>query len=183
MSAWHYVQNGRACGPVELSVVQGLIASGALAPEALVWQTGMANWLPARAIPALASSIPGNVPPPMSAGPAYAMADDATDIAQNKLLAALAYVGPLLVVPLLAAPHSKFARFHCNQAIVLFLSFFIFYVALWVFSLIPFFICLLLPFHFAAWVAVLFLMVLGVINAANGECKALPWIGHYRVLN
>jgi uncharacterized membrane protein len=183
MSAWHYVQNGRACGPIELSALQALIASGALSPEALVWQAGMANWLAARAVPELAASIPLQTPPPISSAPPVVMIDDAGDVAQNKVLAALAYLGPLVVIPLLAAPHSRFARFHCNQALVLFLSFFVCYCALWMASIIPFFICLLLPFHFAAWLAVFFLAVIGVINAAGGEYKPLPWIGHYRILH
>jgi uncharacterized membrane protein len=142
----------------------------------------MPNWVALRSIPELASSIPSPAPPPISSPPPFPIIDDATDIAQNKVLAALAYLGPLLVVPLLAAPASKFARFHCNQALVLFLSFFLFYCALWVFSVVPFFICLLLPFHFAAWLAVIFLAIIGVINAASGECKPLPWIGHYQIL-
>jgi uncharacterized membrane protein len=184
MSVWHYVQNGRACGPVELAALQALIASGAITPDTLVWQSGTENWVAARSAPELAASIPVSAPPPISipTAPPLPTLDDAADIAQNKLLAALAYVGPLVVVPLLAAPNSKFARFHCNQALVLYLVFFVVYCALWVFSMIPFFICLLLPFHFAAWLAVIFLAVVGVINAASGAAKPLPWIGHYRIL-
>jgi len=185
MSVWHYVQAGRACGPVELTALQALITSGSLAPDALVWQPGMPNWVVARTVAELAASIPLPTPPPISfsSAPPLPTLDDPADIAQNKLLAALAYVGPLVVVPLLAAPNSKFARFHCNQALVLFLLFFVVYCALWIFSMIPFFICLLLPFHFAAWLAVVFLAVVGVINAASGAAKPLPWIGHYRILS
>jgi uncharacterized membrane protein len=183
MSAWHYVQNGRACGPIEFSALQALLAGGALSPEALVWQPGMANWVAARAAPELSASIPIPVPPPISVAPPVVMLDDVADVAQNKILAALAYLGPLVIVPLLAAPHSRFARFHCNQALVLFLAFFVCYCALGLASAIPFFICLLLPFHFAAWLAVFFLAIVGVINAAGGACKPLPWIGHYRILH
>ena len=101
----------------------------------------------------------------------------------KKILAALAYLGPFVVVPLLAAPNSRFARYHCNQALVLFLSFFVVYCALWIFSMVPFFGCVLIPFHFAVWLAVVFLAVLGVINASSGLFKPLPWIGHYRLVD
>lgn len=185
MNGWHYVQNGRGIGPVELAALQALIANGTLSPETLVWQTGTANWVPAHTVPELAAKIPVATPPPISmAGtPGAPLTEGPADVAQNKLVAALAYVGPLVIVPLLAAPNSKFARFHTNQAIVLFLVFFIVYCGLWVFSLIPFFGCLLIPFHFAAWLAVVSLAVIGVINAANGNANPLPWIGHYRILN
>jgi len=184
VSVWHYVQNGQACGPVELSALQALIASGALSADALVWKPGMTDWLPARTVAELADSVPPNAPPPpIATPPPGAATDEAADIAQNKVLAVIAYLGPLLIVSILAAPHSRFARFHSNQALVLFLAFFIIYCALFLFSLIPFFICLLAPFHFAAWFGLLFLMILGVINAAGGQYKELPWVGHYRLLS
>lgn len=37
------------------------------------------------------------------------------DINQNKVMAVLAYIGILVLVPLLAAPNSKYARYHVNQ--------------------------------------------------------------------
>ena len=40
---------------------------------------------------------------------------DAADIAKNKVLSLFAYIGILFLIPLLAAPNSKFARFHTNQ--------------------------------------------------------------------
>ena len=47
---------------------------------------------------------------------------DAADIAKNKVLALFAYIGILFLIPLLAAPNSKFARFHTNQGLVLFIT-------------------------------------------------------------
>ena len=45
---------------------------------------------------------------------------DAQDIEKNKVMAVLAYI--LFFIPLLAAKDSKFARFHTNQGLVLFLG-------------------------------------------------------------
>ena len=44
------------------------------------------------------------------------------DINQNKVMAVLAYIGILVLVPLLAAPNSKYARYHANQGLLLFIA-------------------------------------------------------------
>lgn len=44
---------------------------------------------------------------------------DAPDIQNNKVMAILAYLSWLVLVPLFGAKDSKFAHFHCNQGIVL----------------------------------------------------------------
>ena len=41
------------------------------------------------------------------------------DIEQNKVMAILAYLGILVLIPLFAAKESKFARFHTNQGLIL----------------------------------------------------------------
>mgnify|MGYP002689030352 FL=1 len=46
---------------------------------------------------------------------------DPQDINNNKGMSVLAYIGFLFLVPLLACPNSKFARYHTNQGLVLFL--------------------------------------------------------------
>ena len=46
----------------------------------------------------------------------------AEDIEQNKVMALLAYLGLLFLVPMFAAPNSKFARYHTNQGLVLCLA-------------------------------------------------------------
>ena len=47
---------------------------------------------------------------------------DQEDINQNKVMAVLAYIGILVLVPLLAAPNSKYARYHSNQGLMLFIA-------------------------------------------------------------
>lgn len=42
---------------------------------------------------------------------------DPQDINNNKGLSVLAYIGFLFLVPLLACPNSKFARYHTNQGL------------------------------------------------------------------
>ena len=47
---------------------------------------------------------------------------DPADIENNKVMAVLAYFGILVLIPIFAAKESKFARFHANQGLVLWLA-------------------------------------------------------------
>lgn len=98
---------------------------------------------------------------------------DASDIKGNKLMAALSYLGILILIPLFAAKESKFARFHLNQGLlVLILS-----VAVWFFGKVNqgliTWILNLVVFVFA---------VIGIVNAASGKARELPLIGKFRIL-
>lgn len=46
----------------------------------------------------------------------------AEDIERNKVVAGLSYFGILFFLPLVAAPDSRFGKFHANQALVLLLA-------------------------------------------------------------
>ncbi|MBQ1693395.1 MAG: zinc ribbon domain-containing protein [Bacteroidales bacterium] len=102
---------------------------------------------------------------------------DQADINSNKVMAILAYFGILFLIPLLAAKNSKFARFHTNQGIVLFI------VAILV-SIVS---SILSRIHlgFIGWildVVVFIFALIGIINAAQGKAKELPYIGKYKIL-
>ena len=120
---------------------------------------------------------------------------DAQDIADNKIMAVLAYFGLLFLIPLLAAPKSKFARFHANQGIVLcivlvgygivnviltiilgaiFLS--TWNSAMWgIYSFLTIILSLV-------WIIPGILAILGIYNAATGKAKELPIIGKFKIL-
>jgi len=61
--AWHMAQNGQAVGPFSEDQLAGAVADGTFTPATLVWTTGMAGWLPAGQIPALARLFPATPPP------------------------------------------------------------------------------------------------------------------------
>lgn len=98
----------------------------------------------------------------------------------------LAYLGPLVLIPILADRKSKRTRFHSNQGLLLFLSELVYIV------LTGFLGSLLLRISFGFMVAVsLFfllggvfigLAVLGILNVLNGKVKDLPVIGKYRMI-
>lgn len=100
---------------------------------------------------------------------------DSQDIENNKVYAILAYIGILFLVPLLAAKDSPYARFHTNQGLVLFL----FGVALGVVGWIP--VLGWLVAIVGSIMAFVF-MIMGIINAAQGECKPLPIIGEIELM-
>jgi uncharacterized membrane protein len=93
------------------------------------------------------------------------------DVEQNKGMAIVAYI--LFFVPLIAAKESRFAMYHANQGLTLFLTALAVNVVL---GVIPILGWILLPF---ANLALLLLVVLGVVAAAQGQAKPLPVIGKY----
>jgi uncharacterized membrane protein len=109
------------------------------------------------------------------------------DAEANKGMAIIAYIGILCLIPILTGDYKKspFVKFHTNQGVVLFIT----WIAWWFVSLILGFIfrgfflwALLALVNFAAWVGVIVLLVLGIINAANGKMKPLPLIGKFTII-
>ncbi len=107
---------------------------------------------------------------------------DSKDVEENKAMGVLAYIGILVLIPLLAAPKSKFARYHSNQGLIL---------------LIIEVLCsaIFTPLGFIPYVGIVFsiigglvglvclvLLILGIVNAAQGKAKALPLIGKFNIL-
>lgn len=108
---------------------------------------------------------------------------DPHDINNNKGMSVLAYIGFLFLVPLLACPNSKFARYHTNQGLVLFLLEFALGVVTGILGIIP--IAGLIIGGLLSAVGGIFtlvLMIMGIINAAQGQAKELPLIGKITLL-
>lgn len=108
---------------------------------------------------------------------------DPQDINNNKGMSVLAYIGFLFLVPLLACPNSKFARYHTNQGLVLFLLEFALGVVTGILGIIP--IAGLIIGGLLSAVGGIFtlvLMIMGIINAAQGQAKELPLIGKITLL-
>ena len=116
---------------------------------------------------------------------------DKADISANKIYGILAYIGFLVLVPLIAVPKSKFARFHANQGLLLLIGevaytvvrkvlLFVLNLALWGSTRI-----LYHAVNFATGalglVFVIF-AVIGIVNAAQGIAKELPLVGKIKLL-
>lgn len=178
------MQNGQQCGPVDTAALLALLKNGTLTPETTVCKEGKADWVTIRTVPELSGSagVPPQGVPPVSGG-MTPLADgerpDPADVDQNKIFAVLAYLGILFLVPLLAAKESRFARYHTNQGVVLFIAAIICSVGGSILSFIPIVGCIVLP---VVMIGIFALMIMGIINAAKGECKPLPLIGQYKLI-
>lgn len=110
----------------------------------------------------------------------------AADVQNNKAMGILSYLGILVLIPILAAKESPFARYHANQGLVLLLCEVGFSVASMILSVIFAFLgpLALLWTLVAALVNIAFLvlLILGIVNAAQGMAKELPLIGKFRIL-
>ncbi len=110
---------------------------------------------------------------------------DEKDIADNKIISLFSYIGLLFLIPLLAASKSKYARFHTNQGIVLFLTNIVLNIAVTIVTVIFAFLGLGLLGEIVAGIisiAQLVLMIIGIVNAVTGKAKELPVIGKIRIL-
>lgn len=111
---------------------------------------------------------------------------DPADIQQNKVMAVLSYIGILVLVPILGAKDSKFARYHANQGLLLLIASAAYNIALRIVNVILYAISWRLAFIgtilSAVSIAFFVLMIIGIVNAANGRAKELPVIGKYRLL-
>jgi uncharacterized membrane protein len=104
----------------------------------------------------------------------YQQADPA-DAEKNKLMGILAYI--IFFIPLLAAKDSKFAMYHANQGLVLFLAALAVSILGSIIPLLGWF--LILPL---GMLAVFIFAILGIINASKGLMKPLPLIGGISII-
>ncbi len=91
----------------------------------------------------------------------------AKDIEDNKVIAAIGYVGILALVPLLLKPKSKYAKFHGKQGLILLIG--------WVINM---FLAIIPPLAFLVMLALVVLSVLGVLKALAGEYWEMPYLAN-----
>ena len=111
---------------------------------------------------------------------------DKEDIQKNTFMAILAYFGILVLIPIFAAKDSKFARFHSNQGLILLIVAILYYVVYTILCTIILAISwkLIWLTSIIGLVGLIFLFwfIAGIINAAQGKAKELPFIGHFKLL-
>ena len=106
---------------------------------------------------------------------------DPKDAEDNKVMAILAYLGILVLVPIFAAKESPFARYHANQGLILFIIGIAASIILSILSVVLISIGIWWLYSLIALVisvGLLILAILGIINAVKGEAKPLPFIGN-----
>ena len=133
--------------------------------------------------PKASSSAPAYTPPVVPG----AVSSDASDAQSNKVMAILAYFGPLVLIPIFAAKGSKFARYHSNQGLVLLILCVIYSIVISILTSILMAISWRLLsiasiISTVCGLGITVLAVIGIINAAKGEMKPLPFIGGISLL-
>ena len=104
----------------------------------------------------------------------------------------LAYLGFLVLIPLLAAKNSKYARFHANQGLIVFLAEVCIGIVSWIIpniflglgyvSGIYYLVKVLNAIFKLLDLGCLALSIFGIVNAAQGKKKELPVIGKFRLI-
>ena len=95
----------------------------------------------------------------------------------------LSYLSLLVLIPIFAAPKSRFARFHANQGLILLILEVVVSVVFFILGFITgllgigFISIFLGIIHWLLNIAILALSILGIVNAAQGKAKPLPLIG------
>lgn len=93
---------------------------------------------------------------------------DDKDIEENKFIAALSYLGILVLVPLLVKKDSKFSQFHAKQGLILLIIWVVGWIVFWV----PIFGQILL-------LALIVLNIVAFIQALNGKRWEIPVISDW----
>jgi uncharacterized membrane protein len=102
------------------------------------------------------------------------------DIDDGKTMAILAYI--FFLVPLFAARDKKFAMYHTEQAIALWIAFIAIYIVMTILTIIVNQIsstlgCVISILGILPWLAYVVLWIMGLLNAIGGKVKELPVIG------
>lgn len=103
------------------------------------------------------------------------------DIEQNKVMAILAYLSWLVLIPIFAAKESKFARYHVNQGLVLAIVEIVNWVVFGILGKIPVLGLIFVLIEWLISIVCFVFAILGIVNAANGKAKELPIIGKFKI--
>ncbi|MCC6865711.1 MAG: zinc ribbon domain-containing protein [Ignavibacteria bacterium] len=102
------------------------------------------------------------------------------DIDDGKTMAILAYI--MFLIPLFAARDKKFAMYHTEQAIALWIAFIAIYIVMFILTIVVNQIsdalgCVISIIGILPWVAYVVLWIMGLLNAIGGKVKELPVVG------
>ncbi|NQT49672.1 DUF4870 domain-containing protein [Candidatus Kuenenbacteria bacterium] len=94
------------------------------------------------------------------------------EISENKILAALSYLGILCLIPILLKRDDKFVTFHAKQGLVLFFA----EIIVWFVNIIPILgqmVWILASFVFLA------VSIVGIVRVWQGEYWKIPFLHKY----
>jgi len=97
-----------------------------------------------------------------------------SSVGDDKAMALLAYLGILVLIPLLVKKDSEYVRFHVQQGLTLLVAEVIWVVASWILAFIPILGWLITAI---GWLILLILFIIGIVNALSGKKAPLPILG------
>ena len=102
-----------------------------------------------------------------------------SDISANSNNAVIAYIGPLVAIPLITSRKSKFAMFHCCQGLInTAFGLLYFIVGSMILKVLPAIIGLILLIPYIVFGMVFPIsLVLGIVHAAKGKAITIPVFG------
>lgn len=103
---------------------------------------------------------------------APAQGSTSSSAAKPNLLAILAYIGPLVLVPFFVAKEDPFVKFHIKQGLVLL----VIEAAVWVLGM---FWWMMWPLYSLINLVTFILSIVGIIHVVKGDQKQLPIIGKF----
>ncbi len=104
------------------------------------------------------------------------------EIEEGKGMAILAWI--FWIIPLLAARDKRFAMFHTQQALALWITIVVIYIAMWILTMLVSLIsdtltCIISILMFIPWIVFVVFWIMGLITAIQGKAKELPIIGKF----
>ena len=108
---------------------------------------------------------------------------DKKDIESGKVMAILAYIGILCLIPYFAEKNNKFVVYHAKQGLNLFIIEIIATAAVSMLSIVLFFLFFVGGLIGLAVSAGSFaLSIIGIVNVCNGKAKELPIINKFKII-
>lgn len=105
---------------------------------------------------------------------------DPQDMAENKYLAAICYLGILfMLIAVLVKPNSKFVKFHANQSLLVQLA----AAALSVAAAVPIAGLIVLVLSPFAAIALFVFAIMGAVWALQSRARELPIFGSIKIIN
>lgn len=107
---------------------------------------------------------------------------DPQDIQTNKAMGILAYIGPLVFIPMFACKQSKFAQFNSEAGIMLFIAEAVISTLAFIFGFIPYIGIVFGLIFYLLDLGIAALSIMGIVFSAQGRAKELPIVSQFKFI-
>lgn len=111
---------------------------------------------------------------------------ETSDVYDNRWLAVISYLSLLCLVPIimdkLCGRKSRFALYHANQGLVLTIIWIVAPIVLNILAKLPLIGWIFVIANMLVKIGGILLFIMGIVYAANGKAKELPFIGKIKLI-